>query len=127
MVMRGSIPFGTMYCTLTQSYCTELGHALDDEQFALDFVKAIKKKDDSIRTTKEKKILKEVKKLEKKTSRSGHKHMGKYTCKAENKAGAISHSASLKVNGNFYFPRKGRKMSGRRRLTIGSSQASDSF
>ena len=46
---------------------------------------------------------------------------GRYTCKAENKAGAISHSASLKVNGNFYFPRKGRKMSGRRRLTIGSS------
>ena len=78
MVMRGSIPFGTMYCTLTQSYCTELGHALDDEQFALDFVKAIKKKDDSIRTTKEKKILKEVKKLEKKTSRSGHKHMSGY-------------------------------------------------
>ena len=70
MVMRGSIPFGTMYCTLTQSYCTELGHALDDEQFALDFVKVIKRKDDSIRTTKEKKILKEVKKLEKKTSRS---------------------------------------------------------
>ena len=51
----------------------------------------------------------------------GHRHMGRYTCKAENKAGAISHSASLKVNGNFYFPRKGRKMSGRRRLTIGLS------
>ena len=57
----------------------------------------------------------------------GHRHMGRYTCKAENKAGAISHSASLKVNGNFYFPRKGRKMSGRRRLTIGLSYASDSF
>ena len=44
MVMRGSIPFGTMYCTLTQSYCTELGHALDDEQFALDFVRQSKGK-----------------------------------------------------------------------------------
>ena len=50
MVMHGSIPFGTMYCTYTQSYCTELGLTLDDEQLALDFVKAIKKKDDSIRT-----------------------------------------------------------------------------
>ena len=78
MVMRGSIPFGTMHCTLSQSYCTKLGHALDDEQFALDFVKSIKRKDDSIRTTKEKKILKVVEQLEKKTSRSGHKHMGRY-------------------------------------------------
>ena len=78
MVMHGSIPFGTMYCTYTQSYCTELGHTLDDEQHALDFVKAIKKKDDSIRTTEEKKIFKEFKKLEKKASRSGHKHMGRY-------------------------------------------------
>lgn len=78
MVMHGSIPFGTMYCTYTQSYCTELGYTLDDEQHALDFVKAIKKKDDSIRTTEEKKIFKEFKKLEKKASRSGHKHMGRY-------------------------------------------------
>ena len=31
----------------------------------------------------------------------GHRHMGQYTCKAQNKAGFISHSASLKVNGNF--------------------------
>ena len=76
--MHGSIPFGTMYCTYTKSYCTELGLNLDDEQLALDFVKAIKKKDDSIRTTEEQKILKAVKKLEKKASRSGHKHMGRY-------------------------------------------------
>ena len=33
----------------------------------------------------------------------GHKHMGKYTCKAENNAGTVTRSASLKVNGN-YFP-----------------------
>ena len=78
MVMHGSIPFGTMYCTYTQSYCTELGLTLDDEQLALDFVKAIKKKDDSIRTTEEQKILKAVKKLEKEASRSGHKHLGRY-------------------------------------------------
>ena len=76
--MHGSIPFGTMYCTYTQSYCTELGHTLDDEQHALDFVKAIKKKDDSIRTTEEKKILKAVKKLEKEASRSRFKDMGRY-------------------------------------------------
>lgn len=30
-----------------------------------------------------------------------HKHMGTYTCKASNKAGAVSHSATLKVNGNL--------------------------
>lgn len=76
MVMHGSIPFGTMYCTYTQSYCTELGLTLDDEQLALDFVKAIKKKDDSIRTTEEQKIFKEFKKLEKEASRSGR--MGRY-------------------------------------------------
>ena len=40
-----------------------------------------------------------------------HKHMGKYTCKAANKAGFISHSASLKVNGNLCFAggREGKK------------------
>ena len=31
----------------------------------------------------------------------GHKHMGKYTCNAQNTAGSATHSASLKVNGNF--------------------------
>ena len=30
-----------------------------------------------------------------------HKHMGRYTCKAVNRAGSITHSASLKVKGNF--------------------------
>ena len=30
-----------------------------------------------------------------------HKHMGTYTCKATNKAGSITHSAALKVNGNL--------------------------
>ncbi len=31
----------------------------------------------------------------------GHKHMGNYTCKASNKAGSVSHTAELKVNGLF--------------------------
>ncbi len=30
----------------------------------------------------------------------GHKHRGNYTCKASNKAGSVSHTAELKVNGN---------------------------
>ena len=30
-----------------------------------------------------------------------HKHMGTYTCKAQNHAGSITHSATLKVNGNL--------------------------
>ena len=73
MTMHGSIPFGAMYCTYTQSYCTELGHALDDEQVVLDIVKTIKKKDNSIRTTEEKKILKEFNKFQ----RSGRKVSGR--------------------------------------------------
>ena len=41
----------------------------------------------------------------------GHKHMGKYTCKAENKAGSVTKSASLKVNGNESpYVRKGKEM-----------------
>ena len=40
----------------------------------------------------------------------GHKHMGKYTCKAVNKAGTVTRSASLKVNGNcFPFAKKEKK------------------
>ena len=40
----------------------------------------------------------------------GHRHIGKYTCKAENNAGFVTRSASLKVNGN-YSPsaRKGKR------------------
>ena len=30
MALAGKIPFGTMYCTYTQSYCTKLGFSLDD-------------------------------------------------------------------------------------------------
>ena len=32
-----------------------------------------------------------------------YKHMGNYTCKASNKAGSVSHTASLKVNGTHRF------------------------
>ena len=31
MKLGGKIPFGTMYCTYTQSYCTKLGRALDNK------------------------------------------------------------------------------------------------
>ena len=34
MTLAEKIPFGTMYCTYTQSYCTKLGHILDNEQIA---------------------------------------------------------------------------------------------
>ena len=30
-----------------------------------------------------------------------YKHMGNYTCKVRNKAGSVSHTASLKVNGTY--------------------------
>ena len=40
----------------------------------------------------------------------GHRHMGIYTCKAENKAGSVTRSASLKVNGNYSLSaRKGKR------------------
>ena len=52
-----------MYCTFTSSYCTKLGHLLDNEQSAWNVVKTIKAKDDSIRTKEEKNILEKAKKL----------------------------------------------------------------
>ena len=63
MKLRGKIPFGTMYCTYTQSYCNKLGHLLDDEQLAWNVVEAIKDKDTSMRTKGEKDILEKAKKL----------------------------------------------------------------
>ena len=65
-----------MYCTFTTSYCTKLGHTLDDEQLVTDVVKAIKKKDDAIVTSEEKELLKMVKKVKHEVGRSGHKAVG---------------------------------------------------
>ena len=49
MALAGKIPFGTMYCTYTQSYCTKLGFSLDDTvQSAWHLVEA-KENKDSIR------------------------------------------------------------------------------
>ena len=31
----------------------------------------------------------------------GYRHSGMYTCRAQNKAGTVSHSAELKVNGKY--------------------------
>ena len=39
MVLAKKIPFGTMYCTYTQSYCTKLGLSLDTEQIAWNSIK----------------------------------------------------------------------------------------
>ena len=35
-----------------------------------------------------------------------HRHIGDYTCRAENPAGVSTHSTSLKVNGNFKIGQK---------------------
>ena len=40
MLLAKKIPFGTMYCTYTQSYCTKLGLSLDTEQIAWNSIKA---------------------------------------------------------------------------------------
>ena len=69
MTLAETIPFGTMYCTYTQSYCTQLGHILDNEQIAWNIVKAIKNKEASIRTEKEQKILGKVHKIEEKAKK----------------------------------------------------------
>ena len=39
MLLAKKIPFGTMYCTYTQSYCTKLGLSLDTEQIAWNSIK----------------------------------------------------------------------------------------
>ena len=69
MAIRGKIPFGTMYCTYTSSYCTKLGHYLDNEQLAWNVVKAIKRKDNSIRTQDEKKVLEKVEKMKNRSTK----------------------------------------------------------
>ena len=71
MTFHGSIPFGKMYCTFTTSYCTQLGHTLDDDQLIIDVVKAIKKKDEVIVTSEERELLKMVKKVKHQVGRSG--------------------------------------------------------
>ena len=76
MTLYGYVPLGNMYCTFTTSYCTKLGHTLDDEQFVTDVVKAIKKKDDSIVTSNEKELLEMVKKVKHEVGRSGKKAVG---------------------------------------------------
>ena len=73
MTLKGKIPFGTMYCTFTPSCCTRLGYLLDNEQKAWNVVKAIKAKDDSIRTKEEKNFLEQAKKLEAQYKKKGYK------------------------------------------------------
>ena len=73
MTLKGKIPFGTMYCTFTPSCCTRLGYLLDNEQQAWNVVKAMKAKDDSVRTKKEKDILEKAKKLKVQYKKKGYK------------------------------------------------------
>ena len=40
ILLAKKIPFGTMYCTYTKSYCTKLGLSLDTEQIAWNSIKA---------------------------------------------------------------------------------------
>ena len=39
-------------------------------------------------------------------SKVGYRHSGEYTCRATNNAGSATHSAVLRVNGNFFRDRR---------------------